>query len=220
MSESNQSTFQKALSNLTFEAACGGAIRHLADNGYTAKQIMERLDYPISYEHLRTALYQHLCDTCVILEEPPDKGLPETKPKFVLEYNEYGKPSYRRVKETEQGSGPNDTTSPAWREVACKALPNISGQAYISCDFGIAGSVAARGIALLNSRQREYIEGIPWPGRRVYHRLDQRMKEILCSLHEQGAYEGICYLMQRKEICVIEKNIAESKAVDSKGGRT
>ena len=88
MSESNQSTFQKALSNLTFEAACGGAIRHLADNGYTAKQIMKRLDYPISYEHLRSALYQHLCDTRVILEEPPDKGLPETKPKFVLEYNE------------------------------------------------------------------------------------------------------------------------------------
>lgn len=211
MSEPNQSTFQKALSNLTFEAACGGAIRHLADNGYTAKQIMERLDYPISYEHLRTALYQHLRDTCVILEESPDKGLPEAKPKYVLEYNEYGKPSYRRVKDTERESGSDDGTLTVWREVVCKAFPAVSGQAYLSCDFGIADSIASKGIPLLNGRQREYIEGVLWPGRRVYHKLDQRMREILCSLYEQGFYEGICYLPERKEIYIIERLLVEGK---------
>ena len=215
MPESNQSTFHKALSNFTFETACGGAIRHLADNGCTAKQIMERLDYPISYEHVRTALYQHLCDTRVILESPPDRGLPEAKPKFIIEYNEYGKPSYRRVKETGQGSGSNDTTPAAWREVVCKALPNISEQAYLSCDFGIADSIAVKGMYLLNSRQREYIEGIPWPKRRVYHRLDQRMQEILYCLYDQDSYEGICYLPERKEIYIIERNF-----VGSKGGHT
>ena len=205
MSESNQSTFQKALSNLTFEAACGGAIRHLADKGYTAKQIMERLDYPISYEHLRTALYQHLRDTCVILEEPPEKGLPEAKPKYVLEYNEYGKPSYRRIKDTERVNGSGEGGLAVWREVVCKTFPVVSGQAYLSCDFGIADSVTAKGIDLLNGRQREYIEGILWPKRRVYHKLDQRMREILCSLHGQGFYEGICYLPEQKEIYIIEK---------------
>ena len=203
MPESNQSTFQKALSNLTFETACGGAIRHLADKGYTAKQIMERLDYPVSFEHLREALYRHLCDTCVILEEPPDKGLPEAKPQYVLEYNEYGKPSYRRIKDTERESGSSAGASTVWREAVCRELPAVSEQAYLSCDFGIADSMAAKGITLLNSRQREYIEGILWPRRRVYHRLDQRMKEILCSLYEQGVYEGICYLMEQKEIRII-----------------
>ena len=41
-----QEYFKNALSDFTYEAASGGAIRHLADLGYTVKQICEQLSFP------------------------------------------------------------------------------------------------------------------------------------------------------------------------------
>lgn len=38
-----QKYFKQAISNFTYEAACGGAIRHLADLGYSVRKIMEQL---------------------------------------------------------------------------------------------------------------------------------------------------------------------------------
>lgn len=211
MVSSDRDAFQSALSDFTFEAACGGAIRHLADSGLTLKQIMERLDYPISVERVQKALYKHLCDSGVILEKSPEEGLPGTKPEYVLEYNSYGKPSYRRKSApTAGGAGADpDPRGALWKEItyAADLSAFLSGRgfskqkdpAYISCDFGIPDSAAAKGIPLLNGRQREYLEGIPWPRRRVYHRLDHRMTEILCSLYELHAYEGICYFPSSRE---------------------
>ena len=45
--------FKNALANFTFEAACGGAIRHLTDSGYSVTQIMERLQFPTSYDRVQ-----------------------------------------------------------------------------------------------------------------------------------------------------------------------
>lgn len=213
--------FQSALSDFTFETACGGAIRHLADSGCTAKQIMERLDYPISGERVRKALYRHLCDTGVILEKSPEEGLPGAKPEYVIEYNSYGKPSYRR-KNTEGAAGTlsgSRLTGAVWKELVYGPYPGreeglsafltkkCGGKreepAYLSCDFGIPDCAAAKGVSLLNGRQREYLEGILWPRHRIYHRLDLRMKEILCSLYEQGAYEGVCYFPSLREKLLI-----------------
>lgn len=229
MTSSGRDVFQSALSDFTFEAACGGAIRHLADSGCTARQIMERLDYPISGERVRKALYKHLCDTGVILDKSPEEGLPEAKPEYVLEYNSYGKPSYRRKSATGNEAG-SDPDGAVWREIVYRPGTAFSSSVskdtpgrgaelsafltkrchskqeesvYISCDFGTPDSAAARGISLLNGRQQEYLEGIPWPRHRVYHRLDHRMKEILCSLYEQHAYEGICYFPSRREKVLI-----------------
>lgn len=298
MTDSDRNIFQNALSDFTFEAACGGAIRHLADSGCTLRQIMERLDYPISVERVRKALYKHLCDTGVILEESPENGLPGAKPEYVVEYNSYGKPSYRRkyIADTEGNVadlGSSGAAGTLWKESVYKPVNGFAqplsenkperghgcfgwgkrkseqgcfgqgkqksehgcfGQekqkgehgyssqgkqkrefgyssqddmkmsigysergaeldrfltgkynlqkeetAYLSCDFGIPDSPAAQAIALLNGRQQEYLEGIPWPRHRVYHRLDHRMKEILCSLYGQHAYEGICYFLSCKE---------------------
>lgn len=254
MTDFDRDVFQSALSDFTFEAACGGAIRHLADSGCTLKQIMERLDYPVSGERVRKALYRHLCDTGVLLEKSPETGLPGAKPEYVLEYNSYGKPSYRR-KNTESAESTlsgSSLTGTVWKEVIYRPTSGLpesipdgvpakmlrhSGQglwnkscrdfgrgaelsafltkkcsqkkeapAYLSCDFGIPDSAAARGISLLNERQREYLEGILWPRHRIYHRLDHRMKEILCSLYGQGGYEGVCYFPASREKLLITKN--------------
>lgn len=302
MIDPDRDVFQSALSDFTFDAACGGAIRHLADSGFTAKQIMERLDYPISGERVRKAIYKHFCDNCVILEKSPEEELPETKPVYVMEYDSYGKPSYRR-KSTASMEGILSgaaSAATAWKEISYyptavlavppsgkvsekkfgrpgqviskiahkgshqEVLKNAGGgpglemlkstgrsfgwgmcnktrrdsarvgsgepagcpgrgaelsafltekciqkdeKVYISCDFGIPDSAAARGISLLNGRQQEYLEGIPWPRRRVYHRLDHRMKEILCSLYEQHAYEGNCYFLSDKEKLTIRERL-------------
>ena len=43
---SEQDFFKSALSNFTHEAASGGAIRHLADLGYTVDWITRELTFP------------------------------------------------------------------------------------------------------------------------------------------------------------------------------
>lgn len=233
MADADRSAFQKALSDFTFDVACGGAIRRLADSGYTWKQIMERLDYPVTEERVRNTLYRHLCDTGVILEKSPEEELPETKPEYVLEYDAYGKPSYRRKPEAGMGGNPPARGSvERWRERIYQPAAEAAGQSrkqstgegrggelaaclarmgnhgngqgvWISCDFGIPESPAARGIALQNERRQEYLRGIPWPRHRVYHRLDHRMREIICSLYEQGMYEGVCYFLSCREKLLI-----------------
>lgn len=91
MSESDNRYFQSALSDFTFDVACGGAIRHLADLGYSAEEIKERLDYPTSLSNVKNALRKY---------EEEKKALSEGKPKMkiVKEYDEYGRSSFRQVK--------------------------------------------------------------------------------------------------------------------------
>ena len=45
--------FREALADFVQETAYGGAVRHLADRGYTVAQIMERLEYPAPCEKVR-----------------------------------------------------------------------------------------------------------------------------------------------------------------------
>ena len=62
----------------------------------------------------------------------------------------------------------------------------------------------------LEERQREYIQGLPWEGKVVYHRLDCRMREITVRLygmeghpegyHDRGrVYGESCYFMETEE---------------------
>ena len=91
------SFFQKALADFTYEAASGGAIRHLTDVGYTVRQIKEKLAYPTSYERVQKAVWDHLIAEGVILLEEPGKARPAGKTVYVREYDKYGKASFRRV---------------------------------------------------------------------------------------------------------------------------
>ena len=42
--------FEESLQNFTRDFAYGGAIRHLADHGYSAEQILKEYKYPLSLE--------------------------------------------------------------------------------------------------------------------------------------------------------------------------
>ncbi|MCR5514839.1 MAG: hypothetical protein K6F41_00135 [Lachnospira sp.] len=48
-----QPYFKDALSRMVFEMACGGAIRHLAKEGYSPEEIQKQLDYPTSLERIQ-----------------------------------------------------------------------------------------------------------------------------------------------------------------------
>ncbi len=75
-------------------------------------------------------------------------------------------------------------------------------RAYVSCDFGLFDRTAGgyeKLLEALDERQREYLTGLLWAGKRVYHRLDKRMEEIVLRLYGTGDYHGKCYLLDIRE---------------------
>lgn len=221
--------FKNALSNFTFETACGGAIRHLTDLGYTVKQITEQLDFPTSYERVQKAVWERLLDTGVICLTPPGSGKTSEKAEFVKDYDKYGKVSFRKVshpvikKESvcfrESYLGPKDSFASFLREHCSRNGPSAS---YISCDFvlkkdcpsatlsgfhhaqvpshnGKADNYFQELLQVLDEKQQEYLTGLPWANQLCYHRLDLRMQEIIIRLYENGKYQGTCFFLETKE---------------------
>ncbi len=210
---SEQDYFKSALSDFTFEVACGGAIRHLTDLGYTVSQIKEQLAFPTALEKVQKTVWEHMLDTKTLcLEEPGKKGTSE-KFDYIREYDQYGKASFRRV--TVSDGSPGEPV--LWRErdfyperdgafadfLAGKCRENGQENAYVSCDFGInakRGSAYLKGsFQILDKRQQDYIYGLPWPEKVVYHRLDGRMREIIVKLYDNGCYRGTFYFLRTGE---------------------
>lgn len=208
---SEQSFFRNALSNFTHEAASGGSIRHLTDLGYTVKQISEQISFPTPTERIRRQVWERLVETEVILTETPGLRIHE-KVDYVREYDEYGKASFRRVAVpiTEQ-------TVTHWKEFVVKShetekfrkisekkvSENGASHSYAACEFGILmrqePAHFQKLLGVLNGKQREYIEGLPWEPKSVYHRLNSRMLEILLQLSAEGFWRGECYFLKTGE---------------------
>ncbi len=208
-----QDYFRDALSDFAYEAASGGAIRHLADLGYTAKQISDSLTYPTPYERVRRTMWQHLVDTRTILTSEPGAGGQRTKAAYSVRHDRFGRASFcmekaadakesaaislREMRYSEETCGP----LAACLEERCSAAGEEN--AYASFDFGLSagrkdGSLEAQ-LQALNARQREYVEGLMWENRICYHRLDGRMREIVVRLYDRGLYHGYCYFLARRE---------------------
>ncbi len=83
--------FQKALSDMSFDFAARGAIRHLYGLGYSAEEIRDRLSYPLSLERIREEL-------ALIEKERTD---PVEKAEYERVTDAYGRSSFRRVKKPE-----------------------------------------------------------------------------------------------------------------------
>ncbi|MCM1191942.1 MAG: hypothetical protein NC123_07650 [Butyrivibrio sp.] len=172
-------SFRRALSDFAFDVASGGAIRHLTDLGYTVKQIQETLDFPTPPARIQEAVWKRLVDSGVILLEEPGRPEPRETVRYVREYDSYGKASFRRVVET-------------------NPLPEAEG-GFLTCEFGILRHTDPekyrKVLAALEERQAEYIDGLPWPKRRVWHRADERMLEIGRRLRAAGLDLGVCHIL-------------------------
>lgn len=212
---SEQEYFKSALSDFTYEAASGGAIRHLADLGYTAKQITEKLTYPTPYERVRRTVWQHLIDTQIVLTQEPGGGKQPEKAAYTVVHDKYGKASFRMETATVANSVPIHWKERIYSEEKCGSLAVYlaekcsvsSGEgkdtAYVSCNFGLhcvrKSEEYASAMKILNERQREYIEGLLWEDKVCYHRLDQRMREIIVKLYTGGYYHGYGYFLKTGE---------------------
>ncbi len=201
-----QSPFQSALADFTYDVASGGAIRHLTDLGYTAKQISETLAYPTPMRRIQEQMWKRLVETAVILEQEP--GSRRETSEFVREYGKYGRTSFRRVSGTAaQGSrvcASEITARASDREglrglLSRKLEENGAKDSYAACDFGLLAADEPEKyrelLAALDERCREYIVGLPWERKTVYHRLNELMQEIIFRLLEAGLWRGDCYFL-------------------------
>lgn len=209
-----QDYFKKALSNFTFEMASGGAIRYLTDEGYTVRQIAERLDFPTPVEKIQKAVWARLLENGTLLIEEPGSRPKEPKYAYIKECNQYGRPSFRRVTVEEYEDNPVsggiilheqffslEKDGPLAPYLTGKCSANSPAFSYVSLDFGLQLRIGKFQPILdaLNSRQAEYIQGLPWEMRQVYHRLDKRMQEIVIRLYEKELYRGTCYFLKTGE---------------------
>lgn len=227
-----QEYFKNALSDFTYEAASGGAIRHLTDLGYTVKQICEQLSFPTPYARVQKTVWQQLIDTGVILTEEPGSGggRKQGKAEYAIEHDKYGRTSFRLIPSADkekagqtvcwkerrfgESTGGIKSGSPgteAGRRLAAYLTERCSandGDAYISCRFGLMlrenPTEYETVTAALNERQREYLSGLPWEGKLCYHRLDRRMQEIAVRLYVAGKLEESCYFMKTGEKLTVE----------------
>ena len=176
-----QTYFQKALSDFVYDMASGGAIRHLADLGYTVRQIQEKLDFPTPYERIQRTVWKHLLDTGVIFPESPKQGKTGEKVEYVREYDSYGKASFRCVVVPEDVSKPSEPCL-----LCCFGLLKYKDPERYEKVLGV-----------LEPEQAEYIEGLPWGVERFFYRPNKRMLEIYHTLERVGQSEGVCFFQER-----------------------
>lgn len=238
--------FRTALSSFATDVACGGAIRHLTDLGYTLEQIVARLDYPTPRSKAQRIMMEYLYEKRVLLLQEPSPAVFAQHAQFVEEQDAYGRRTFRKIyidsdsqdKMTDktdltklsQSGKEGQLQTFLWKESAYdrkrdgkltellhrKCEENGENLCYVSCAFDFPNvdlnsqNMQQQGkkgredaISCLNSRQREYLLGIRWEKPVVYHRLDQRMREIVSKLYEAEAYSGDCFFIKtREKLCL------------------
>lgn len=214
---SEPSYFQDALGRFVQEAANGGAIRHLAEQGYAVREISERLDFPISFARLQRTVWEKMLECGILLLDEPSRTPPQ-KSEYVKDYDKYGKPSFRKVTVPTRHA-----PATAWHDqkaddsdprrlcalIQEKISENGEMQSYASCDFGLLKKRDPRQFSLLldalSDSQREYVEQLPWEPKTVYHRLNARMAEIVLRLASQRLFSGNCYFLVAAERLLVPR---------------
>jgi hypothetical protein len=199
--------FEQALARFTFDAGCGDAIRHLADCGYTAGQIVEKLTYPATTEQIRDTVREHFYNTGVLVKEEPGTAKIELETEFVREYDSYGKASFRKITK-EHASG-----NIGWKELrfsptSPKAFPDFIAEkisengienSYTSCDFITRESSSPAAFPELSQEQNDYLSDIFPENAAVWHRLTPRMTDIIKILYRNIHYSGTLYFLRTGE---------------------
>lgn len=183
----NNRYFQDALSDFVSDAASGRAIRHLVDAGYTTTQIMKELDYPTPFEKIQHTVTRYLKETGILLEELP-----------ILSAS---------LHTVQLANMPQDELFSFLAQYR-----NDNGESsYVSCPFGIAsmqaGSRTAQALSILTAREREYLNGIEWEKKIMYHRLNRRMLEIGVQIAMYVDQMYFYFLKSGKVFHLVQKNI-------------
>lgn len=176
MKKGNEGYFEAALFDFVFDVAAGGAIRHLTDRGYSVEQIMRELSYPAPRAKVEKAVYRYLTDSRILLTKLP---------------GESGTPGIRCLR-GEKGTDFSQRLTDAVVESGEK-------NAYMECPFGgwrkTNEKLFAQTIACLTGREQEYLLGIRWERDVMYHRLNDRMREIALKLVKNTEWEWKFYFL-------------------------
>ena len=164
--------FNQALGNFTHAAASGGAICHLADLGYTVKEIQAAIDFPTPIDRIRETVWKHYLEKGIICTEDPALAGALEEVSYVQDRDSFGRISFRRVS-------------------VKKARPQGD---YIRLDLGRQRykdpAAYGRMLQKLSAKDREYVEGLPWPLTPVWHVADERMKRITGILSQSQGKEA------------------------------
>ncbi len=164
-SRNSNKEFNRALHNFTMDLASGDAIRHLADLGYTVREIREKLHYPTPIAQIKNVVWKKLVDDGTILLEDPATVSCSTKKTYETRKDEFGKTYFVQILDKGDSINPAD---------------------YYRCDFGRMIYKDAKGfedyISALNPREKEYLLNLPWPLCPVWHKLDERFSAIVRKL--------------------------------------
>lgn len=175
-----QRYFQEALSDFTCDVASGGAVRHLVDLGYSTDQILRELSCPTPRARVEKIVYRHMTDTGILLEELP-------VPEEALESVCRKKAALNKIC------------------VFLRELMEKNGEenSYVSCPYGMwrrdREQRLQSAFACLTLREREYMLGIPWPMKTVYHRLGGRMPEIAMQMAAESEAEFEFYFLKSRQ---------------------
>lgn len=204
--------FKQALSSFAMDMASGGAIKHLTNQGYTVQQIVNKLDFPTPYEKVQELVWKQLIENGCLLLEEPGNGTEHEKVDYIQETDSLGRKSFRKV----VVSCENDIRI-HWKEwnyiwksedsfrsfLDEQCVKNGEQDSYVRCDFGLRKYRDPKGyertIQKLTAQQKEYILGLPWELRPVYHQLNLRMREIVATLYVAGEFHCCLYFRKTRE---------------------
>ena len=158
--------FNQALSNFVHDMASGEAIRHLADLGYTVEHIVQELDYPTPKERVARTVWDYYVEKGIILLVEPSENPVVEQVTYEKQTGRYG----------------------AVHFIEKRKMVDNPIKKYLPCDFGRQRyqdeSAFMEKLNLLWKSDREYISGLPWPLKRVYHVADERMSRIYEAWNE------------------------------------
>lgn len=179
-----QEYFEAALSNFVFDVASGGSIRHLVDRGYSVDQIIKELAFPTPRERVEKTVFQYMVETGILQFDCNKEGM-QRQP--VGTKNRY-----------------------QWNSSLVENIVrNGEENSYMQCPFGIwikkDKNKLQQVISCLTAREQEYILGIQWEEKIMYHRLNSRMLEIGVQLAVKEGFQAEFYFLKENRILCNEK---------------
>lgn len=195
-----QKYFEEALSDFVYDAASGGAIRHLVDLGYSVDQMVRSLSYPTPRERVRKTAYRYMLESGLLVKELPGVRTDDIQTEARL----------IRLDVSDQ----KRTNAFLHQKISENGAENV----YISCPFGMYGPTWEQNgsLSCLNSRELEYIRGIPWENMIMYHRATDRMQEIGRKLFLHRQPECRYYFLKTGEIAEGNEGINEKEKTGGK----
>ena len=170
--------FNEALHNFTSDYAYRSQVRHLYNLGLSTAQIKAKLDFPVPYETVKGYLWDYLLSSKQVVFSREDIIPDYSAPKYVLEYDSYGRKSFRL--EGEQAHSSLYYTQAHLPENIYD-IPSL-----YSCFVKMDGSEVSSYKNVLPSSLGDYLDGFSWPKRELYFRINEKMADIIASLLKAG----------------------------------